>query len=776
MNVRNKNTEISLPCIWSSKYRFWNMFSFHIPLVLDCLFIDLIHYLLCLTDVRNNLSIPQMVTTEQTLTINDRHTSFKTGMTSLVTPITATNRSITSTYKKSDTSFFISEDTRKLELPATEKDGSDILVLHPGSRNIRIGLSRDALPRTILSAISKTSEPNSEPFTSCPTFNDVDIDALQEQVEQILDSRSSILKKKPLPNTTQQILNYNRHQKPSVIAGHNDAFNVEWTKISDENGPVFGQDALLIHPTANYRTIFPIRNRHLNYQSGSYHEQDSIHDDLSQLIRYICNKELGIDSQQLSNYAIVIILPDICHRWEIKSWLRILFGLGFKAVSILQESIAATFGAGLGSACVVDIGAEQSTIALVEDGSIIKRGQMILNYGSDHLLPLFYNFLKYYEFPYQELDPHNCMDIELLLELKERTCTLVESDLAIQVIDFYVRQPGEPTQAYQFKSFDERFHIPLALFNVNWLRLNLNSHLWYKSYGNYDNECMDLISNDDSVQISWPPEALFAREEEIYTEDITNDENDETSSIDIVPVKETKGKRKRAILPPVDEDNIIVADTSETDVINQENVQAGEQEICIKCQWNNCKIDNDMDLDTLMEHILSEHKDSVCHWNDCGSKIQENHFALESHIARHFSDIIHPLEVIEIEKKVVPNPVMIGIDEAIFNCITSTENDVERKRKWLCSILLVGGGHLFPGFQDLLAERLANLSSNFITQDDQVGSLKHVKDIDPKCMCWKGGCVYSRLETAREFWIPRTEWETIGIKSFLDKYAHLREG
>lgn len=45
-----------------------------------------------------------------------------------------------------------------------------------------------------------------------------------------------------MPNATQQILNFNRNATASVIAGHNDAFGLEWTNVSHAPSFVVGKD------------------------------------------------------------------------------------------------------------------------------------------------------------------------------------------------------------------------------------------------------------------------------------------------------------------------------------------------------------------------------------------------------------------------------------------------------------------------------------------------------------------------------------------------------
>lgn len=43
----------------------------------------------------------------------------------------------------------------------------------------------------------------------------------------------------------------------------------------------------------------------------------------------------------------------------------------FRGVFVQQESACATFGAGVSTACVVDIGAQKTSVSCVEDGLCI---------------------------------------------------------------------------------------------------------------------------------------------------------------------------------------------------------------------------------------------------------------------------------------------------------------------------------------------------------------------------------------------------------------------
>jgi actin-related protein 8 len=49
----------------------------------------------------------------------------------------------------------------------------------------------------------------------------------------------------------------------------------------------------------------------------------------------------------------------------------LLVTMGFKQLCAQQESLAATYGAGISNACVVDIGAKVTSIACVDEGLIL---------------------------------------------------------------------------------------------------------------------------------------------------------------------------------------------------------------------------------------------------------------------------------------------------------------------------------------------------------------------------------------------------------------------
>lgn len=73
----------------------------------------------------------------------------------------------------------------------------------------------------------------------------------------------------------------------------------------------------------------------------------------------------------------------------------------------------------------------------------------------------------------------------------------------------------------------------------------------------------------------------------------------------------------------------------------------------------------------------------------------------------------------------------------------------------------------------LVHVRLRDRAKAYVTLEDRVGAVSNTREVDPRHLSWKGGCIMARLEGAKEFWITSKEWKTIGMRSFIDKHPHL---
>ena len=113
-----------------------------------------------------------------------------------------------------------------------------------------------------------------------------------------------------------------------------------------------------------------------------------------------------------------------------------------------------------------------------------------------------------------------------------------------------------------------------------------------------------------------------------------------------------------------------------------------------------------------------------------------------------------------------PDEILTPIDTAIISSINSLESN-EKKQKMLSSILLVGGSHLFPGFYDVLNERLN--SKIQLIECDKLRIFVNPKELDSRILSWKGGSIFSRIEGTKDHWVSREEWTSLGVRCLRER-------
>jgi actin-related protein 8 len=139
---------------------------------------------------------------------------------------------------------------------------------------------------------------------------------------------------------------------------------------------------------------------------------------------------------------------------------------------------------------VVDIGAQTTSIACIDEGVQLVDSRVTINIGGDDITRTFASFLTDNSFPYHALDLSRPYDWRLVEELKEKWCTMNEAEISVQVYDFFVRAPHQHTYKYQCKVYDEVFLAPLCLVYPNILK------------GRYGVEEDEVAKNNDGLTSS----------------------------------------------------------------------------------------------------------------------------------------------------------------------------------------------------------------------------------------------------------------------------------
>jgi actin-related protein 8 len=359
-------------------------------------------------------------------------------------------------------------------------DPSKLIVLHVGSQNLRIGLGTDALPKTIPMVIARrwkeneSEEADGEPSPKrMKVEGAVPADALPEKwfgedfadqymaMSSELRTRMRSNKRRVLPNSKDLVTNFNRRTPPEIIHEHNDVNRIDWTELPADPRKApehfVGHEALRIPENSKprYKLFWPIHNGTFNEKD--YTGRNQLYHDISTIFGEAIRNQLGITSlKALAHYKCVFVIPDLYERVYVTMMLDILIrDLGIGKVSLQQESLSATFGAGYGIACVVDIGAQKTSICCVDEGMCNEESRVNLKIGGADITETFIKMMLYGHFPYSDMNLKRRYDFLLAEELKQKYSSMEEESVIVKTWDFHLRASGQDTRKYTFKTYDE---------------------------------------------------------------------------------------------------------------------------------------------------------------------------------------------------------------------------------------------------------------------------------------------------------------------------------
>eukprot|EP00742_Colponemidia_sp_Colp-10_P008437 GILJ01009140.1.p1 GENE.GILJ01009140.1~~GILJ01009140.1.p1 ORF type:complete len:641 (-),score=104.64 GILJ01009140.1:295-2178(-) len=369
--------------------------------------------------------------------------------------------------------------------PNQEK-GPDIVVLHPGSLYLRYGFASDLSPAVIPNVIAyQLRDPSSRQIiVPAPTYassssvstsaqtdgttHDPSVEAFEREVSAVeadirrrryLRSNKGMLKK-GLPaafpryqgtwydssNATQQLQNINQSQvdvsKPFLV----------------------GEEALQLQQQQPFKVVWPFRRGYLNTSAANQMPGEdtkplqSVADDVERIFEYVLITKMGLSRKDIRGLHCVLVLPDMLNRDEIKTLVNVILRqLGFKACFLHQESVLACFGAGVSTACVVDIGAQKTNVVCVDDGIMLPSTCVHMDYGGDDmdrfLLKLLTQTSTHF-FPYPECNPNDLQDASILRRMKESLCSCVQLDELVFPYEFKTHKIDQPTTVYRFNISD----------------------------------------------------------------------------------------------------------------------------------------------------------------------------------------------------------------------------------------------------------------------------------------------------------------------------------
>ncbi|KAI8818153.1 uncharacterized protein EV422DRAFT_538898 [Fimicolochytrium jonesii] len=607
---------------------------------------------------------------------------------------------------------------------ASQAEYANTLIIHAGSRYLRIGRASDTFPKEVPHVILRKVDAEQGKLSTSSSRGRFG-SPLKEQAEpysQLQDDLNERLREKKVrvvTNARAQVLAFNAQAEPQAIADHNDPYRIEWSQVPDGIGHAVGLKALHVAtlPKLNhedgdrsYRRLYPIQHGILNISDYSSARQCLA--DMRVIWTESIEKELDISRDAFGSFNVVWIVPNLFNKVHVRETIEMLLNdMGFMAVALLQESVAASYGAGITSACVVDIGAQKISIACVEDGMCVGKTRLQLMYGSDDVSALLMKLLLGSGFPYKSFDAgQHAHDWVLADELKEKLCTFEESQLIVNLCDFYVRAPNQPTLSYRMKVYDEVGVAPLLLLNPQ--AIDFEEKLKSMALGqNY----LDVNAEDETHEEEGGAAKTTAP---IQTGGLKR-------TRDGVPKEESNFKAFKAPLgvgSDVTEDGHSDLDPPSTDAVETSTPSSNMEQKLRESQLLGTISQITSPLDTAIAQSMA-----------------------------HFASTCSDLRVTELET---------------------------RLRKVASAILLIGGGSLIPGLGPLLEERLAKKCQEPWFREALPGAstlaiapqvMQNPREIDSRVLVWTGGAVFGRLDMISDLWLTNKEWKARGIPGLSNK-------
>lgn len=352
------------------------------------------------------------------------------------------------------------------EVPVEQVQAKSIIVIHPGSLNLRIGRASDLNPLTTLHAIARKRLPNGFEYTDSFLPERVDSTQIQEleearlAVSHTLQSCLQSDGRRRYATPPQQIAAFNRRSEPELVNNTGG----DWVK--PESDLVIGNDILRLDPKQEFNIHFPYKKGELNVHSGPGGSITSIMADLETIWTYILETNFQISREDLKHHKAVLVIPDVYNRVYLRELMYLLLcKMGFGSCFLLQDHVAATFGSGLSYACVIDVGDQKTSVSCVEDGICHQNTRVRLDYGGGDITQVFFWLLQKCAFPYKDCTDKNKLDTMLLRKLKEDFCHVNLDICGSQEKSFVLKQPDMPVYHFTIQVGDECIVAPLSLFS-----------------------------------------------------------------------------------------------------------------------------------------------------------------------------------------------------------------------------------------------------------------------------------------------------------------------
>ncbi|KAG6891193.1 hypothetical protein C0995_008445 [Termitomyces sp. Mi166 len=670
-------------------------------------------------------------------------------------PLVANPKHMSTTYLKSELQTLWARNAKNKaaeeNLPTDSRRGSQVIVIHPGSRFILIGKASDVSPTSVPNVVARKCKPPVPEFVriegiSRPRKRASDTgeetpekDPFDEKISAIsvsLRDRMKFYKLRVTNNATVVASTFNEQFKPEIIAEYNDPFRVEWTeKVSDED-VYFGDKALrLADPqNAGYSLRYPIYAA--NFNMRDYPSLQVVLSDLELILRTTLKEKLQVDPKDYKEYSVILVIPDNYDRTYVREFVNLLLiTMGFKQICAQQESLAATYGAGISNACVVNIGATTTSVACVDEGMILSDTRMSLNIGGDDITEFLYVLLKRINFPYRDLDLNRAYDWKVMEDLKNRLCTLSEADVALNLYDFVVRRPDRPTEKYGLRAYDEIILAPMCLFEPRVIEFDKKrTGLGYPSSKNVTEEIIDhqtdrvVSSSTSQIPTSFK---LWAQTNAMAI-----------STQHLMPTALPNSPPKQS---QVAGNTSLPGTNTPAEQSDPQAMVVDEPETVPQVPADGIDVTDGQD-ESKLPTSSNQTPTTEAGANNAGPN----------------QTLSPPSPAGEFSIDITFEASKLPLDVAIFNSARAAGGD-EKIRKYLQAVLVIGGVAHTPGMRHALESRLQAIATPLVPNMEKVQIIPPPKEVDPVVLAWKGAAVLGKMDGVSDLWVTQSDWVAISF-------------
>ncbi|KAL3851810.1 hypothetical protein ACJMK2_015515 [Sinanodonta woodiana] len=345
-----------------------------------------------------------------------------------------------------------------------------VVIIHPGSLNLRIGRASDTFPVTIPHCIArKKKDASSTDYKSSWMIRSESMHGEMKQQQKLaLKLAEDTMASKPMSSGE-----YRQPIPPRQYHAFNGAVKCvntdvicskKWTNTDNQSPYIIGDEALYCLPRSGYILNWPVRRGHLNLHDGPGGSMSAVLADLEVIWGQAIEQFLDIPLKDLKIYRAILLIPDVYEHKHVKELMSLLLDrLGFGSAIVHQESVCAAFGTGVSSACIVDIGDQKTSICCVEDGISLKNTRITMEYGGCDISRCLHTLMGRAGFIPKDIDLSNTVDCLLLQEIKETCCHLDQDSYGVIEQTIQIKKPEQKIVKYSLK-FGDEFH--LAAFSV----------------------------------------------------------------------------------------------------------------------------------------------------------------------------------------------------------------------------------------------------------------------------------------------------------------------